>query len=142
MVDLATLTGAIVVALGLGLTGAFITDEGLANRVLGAAEAAIPGLHRLGPNRHRVLRDGALRRPARDLRAALLRPRPGRHRRVLLPRAQGAGGHAQVACCPPGRRGGSSRQGCCGFAFQLVSRRADVAASRLEHRPRLPSSQR
>jgi len=40
MVDLATLTGAIVVALGLGLTGAFITDEGLANRVLGAAEAA------------------------------------------------------------------------------------------------------
>jgi len=44
MVDLATLTGAIVVALGLGLTGAFITDEGLANRVLGAAEAAIPGL--------------------------------------------------------------------------------------------------
>jgi leucyl aminopeptidase len=40
MVDLATLTGAIVVALGLGLTGAFVTDEALAGRVLGAAEAA------------------------------------------------------------------------------------------------------
>jgi len=40
MVDLATLTGAIVIALGLGLTGAFITDDGLANRLLGGAEAA------------------------------------------------------------------------------------------------------
>ena len=40
MVDLATLTGAIVIALGLGLTGAFITDDGLANRLLGAAESA------------------------------------------------------------------------------------------------------
>src|SRR5262245_56278002 len=40
MVDLATLTGAIVIALGLGLTGAFVTDEGLANRLLGAAESA------------------------------------------------------------------------------------------------------
>jgi leucyl aminopeptidase len=40
VVDLATLTGAIVVALGLGLSGVFVTDEGLAGRVLGAAEAA------------------------------------------------------------------------------------------------------
>jgi len=40
MVDLATLTGAIVVALGLGLSGVFATDEGLAGRVLGAAETA------------------------------------------------------------------------------------------------------
>ena len=40
MVDLATLTGAIVIALGLGLTGAFITDDGMANRLLGAADAA------------------------------------------------------------------------------------------------------
>jgi len=40
MVDLATLTGAIVVALGLGLSGVFVTDEALAGRVLTAAEAA------------------------------------------------------------------------------------------------------
>ena len=40
MVDLATLTGAIVVALGMGLSGVFATDDGLAGRVLGAAEAA------------------------------------------------------------------------------------------------------
>ena len=40
MVDLATLTGAIVVALGLGLSGVFVTDEALAGRVLTAAETA------------------------------------------------------------------------------------------------------
>src|SRR5262245_8020223 len=40
MVELSTLTGAIVVALGLGLTGVFVTDDGLASRVLGAADAA------------------------------------------------------------------------------------------------------
>jgi len=40
MVDLATLTGAIVVALGLGLSGVFVTNEALAGRVLTAAETA------------------------------------------------------------------------------------------------------
>jgi leucyl aminopeptidase len=40
MVDLATLTGAIVVALGMGLSGVFVTDDGLAERMLGAAETA------------------------------------------------------------------------------------------------------
>src|SRR5690242_12490287 len=45
----------------------------------GRSRRVDPRTHRRGPNRHRVLRDGALRRPARDLRAALLRPRPGRH---------------------------------------------------------------
>ena len=39
MLDLATLTGAIVVALGMGLSGVFATDDGLAGRVLGAADA-------------------------------------------------------------------------------------------------------
>jgi leucyl aminopeptidase len=40
MVALPTLTGAIVVALGMGLSGVFVTDEELAERMLGAAEAA------------------------------------------------------------------------------------------------------
>jgi hypothetical protein len=40
MLDLATLTGAIVVALGMGLSGVFVTDDALADRVLGAAETA------------------------------------------------------------------------------------------------------
>ena len=40
MLDLATLTGAVVVALGMGLTGVFATEDGLAGRVLGAAQAA------------------------------------------------------------------------------------------------------
>ena len=40
MVDLATLTGAVVVALGMGLTAVLATDDGLAGRVLGAAAAA------------------------------------------------------------------------------------------------------
>jgi leucyl aminopeptidase len=47
MLDLATLTGAVVVALGLGLSGVFATDEGLAGRVLGAAEAAGEKMWRL-----------------------------------------------------------------------------------------------
>ncbi len=37
MVDLATLTGAVVIALGLGITGLFATQDGLADRLLGAA---------------------------------------------------------------------------------------------------------
>jgi leucyl aminopeptidase len=40
IVDLATLTGAIVMALGLGVSGLFATDEALASRMLAAAEAA------------------------------------------------------------------------------------------------------
>jgi leucyl aminopeptidase len=47
MLDLATLTGAIVVALGMGLSGVFATDDGLADRVLGAAEAAGEKMWRL-----------------------------------------------------------------------------------------------
>jgi len=37
MVDLATLTGAVVIALGMGITGLFATQDGLADRLLGAA---------------------------------------------------------------------------------------------------------
>ena len=37
MVDLATLTGAVVIALGLGITGLFATQDGVADRLLGAA---------------------------------------------------------------------------------------------------------
>jgi leucyl aminopeptidase len=47
MLDLATLTGAIVIALGMGLSGVFATDDGLAARVLGAAEAAGEKMWRL-----------------------------------------------------------------------------------------------
>ncbi len=47
MLDLATLTGAIVIALGMGLSGVFATDDGLADRVLGAAEAAGEKMWRL-----------------------------------------------------------------------------------------------
>jgi len=47
MLDLATLTGAIVIALGMGLSGVFATDDGLAKRVLGAAEAAGEKMWRL-----------------------------------------------------------------------------------------------
>jgi len=47
MVDLATLTGAVVVALGMGLTAVLATDDGLAGRVLGAAEAAGEKMWRL-----------------------------------------------------------------------------------------------
>ena len=47
MLDLATLTGAIVVALGMGLSGVFATDDGLAVALLGAAEAAGEKMWRL-----------------------------------------------------------------------------------------------
>ncbi len=47
MVDLATLTGAIVIALGLGVSGLFASDEALAGRLLVAAEAAGERLWRL-----------------------------------------------------------------------------------------------
>jgi leucyl aminopeptidase len=47
MLDLATLTGAVVVALGMGLSGVFATDDGLAGRVLDAAEAAGEKMWRL-----------------------------------------------------------------------------------------------
>ena len=40
MVELATLTGAIVIALGQGVTGLFATQDGLADRLLGASSAA------------------------------------------------------------------------------------------------------
>ena len=40
VIDLATLTGAIVIALGQGMSGVFASDDLLAGRVLGAAEAA------------------------------------------------------------------------------------------------------
>ena len=40
MIDLATLTGAIVIALGQAVSGVFASDDPLAGRVLGAAEAA------------------------------------------------------------------------------------------------------
>lgn len=47
IVDLATLTGAIVMALGLGVSGVFASDEALAGRVLAAAEAAGERMWRL-----------------------------------------------------------------------------------------------
>jgi leucyl aminopeptidase len=40
LIDLATLTGAAVVALGDGTTALFASDDGLAERLLGAADAA------------------------------------------------------------------------------------------------------
>jgi len=47
MIDLATLTGAIVVALGMGLSGVFSSNDGLADRVLGGAETAGERMWRL-----------------------------------------------------------------------------------------------
>jgi leucyl aminopeptidase len=47
IVDMATLTGAIVMALGLGVSGMFATDEALASRVLAATEAAGERMWRL-----------------------------------------------------------------------------------------------
>jgi leucyl aminopeptidase len=47
IVDMATLTGAIVMALGLGVSGVFATDEALASRVLAATEAAGERMWRL-----------------------------------------------------------------------------------------------
>jgi leucyl aminopeptidase len=40
MIDMATLTGAVVIALGHGLSGMFASDNGLASRLLAAAEAS------------------------------------------------------------------------------------------------------
>jgi leucyl aminopeptidase len=47
MVDVATLTGAVVVGLGPGLTGVFASHDGLAARVLAAAETAGERMWRL-----------------------------------------------------------------------------------------------
>jgi len=47
MIDMATLTGAVVVALGLGVSGVFASNDALANRVLAAAQAAGERMWRL-----------------------------------------------------------------------------------------------
>jgi leucyl aminopeptidase len=47
MVDLATLTGAVVIALGLGMSGLFATQDGLAERLLAAARASGERMWRL-----------------------------------------------------------------------------------------------
>ena len=47
MVDLATLTGAIVIALGHEFAGAFVTEDELANRLLASAKATGEGLWRM-----------------------------------------------------------------------------------------------
>ena len=47
MVDMATLTGAVVIALGLGVSGVFASHDGLAGRVLTAAQAAGERMWRL-----------------------------------------------------------------------------------------------
>jgi leucyl aminopeptidase len=47
MIDLATLTGAVVIALGQGLSGVMASDDGLAGRVLAAADGAGERMWRL-----------------------------------------------------------------------------------------------
>ena len=47
MIDLATLTGAVVIALGLGVSGVMANDDGLAARVLAAADGAGERMWRL-----------------------------------------------------------------------------------------------
>jgi leucyl aminopeptidase len=47
MVDMATLTGAVVIALGLGVSGVLASHDGLANRLLAAADAAGEKMWRL-----------------------------------------------------------------------------------------------
>jgi leucyl aminopeptidase len=47
MIDVATLTGAVVIGLGLGLTGVFASHDGLAQRVLAAADEAGERMWRL-----------------------------------------------------------------------------------------------
>jgi leucyl aminopeptidase len=47
MIDMATLTGAVVIALGLGLSGVLASDDGLAARVLRAADGAGERMWRL-----------------------------------------------------------------------------------------------
>jgi leucyl aminopeptidase len=56
MVDLATLTGAVVIALGLGMSGLFATQDGLAERLLAAARASGERMWRLPL--HDEYRDG------------------------------------------------------------------------------------
>jgi leucyl aminopeptidase len=47
MIDMATLTGAVVIALGQGVSGMMASDDGLASRVLAAAEGAGERMWRL-----------------------------------------------------------------------------------------------
>jgi leucyl aminopeptidase len=47
MIDLATLTGAVVIALGQGVSGVMASDDGLASRVLAAADGAGERMWRL-----------------------------------------------------------------------------------------------
>jgi len=47
MIDMATLTGAVVIALGQGLSGVMASDDGLCTRVLAAADAAGERMWRL-----------------------------------------------------------------------------------------------
>jgi len=47
MIDMATLTGAVVIALGQGVSGVMASDDGLAGRVLAAADAAGERMWRL-----------------------------------------------------------------------------------------------
>jgi leucyl aminopeptidase len=47
MIDMATLTGAVVIALGQGVSGVMASDDGLADRVLAAAETAGERMWRL-----------------------------------------------------------------------------------------------
>ena len=47
MIDMATLTGAVVIALGQGVSGVFASDDGLASRMLAAAETAGERMWRL-----------------------------------------------------------------------------------------------
>jgi leucyl aminopeptidase len=56
MIDMATLTGAVVMALGQGLSGVMASDDRLASRVLGAADAAGERMWRLPL--HDEYRDG------------------------------------------------------------------------------------
>jgi leucyl aminopeptidase len=47
MIDMATLTGAVVIALGQGVSGMMASDDGLASRVLAAADGAGERMWRL-----------------------------------------------------------------------------------------------
>ncbi|HET7874461.1 MAG TPA: leucyl aminopeptidase, partial [Methylomirabilota bacterium] len=64
MIDLATLTGAVVVALGTGVSGVMATDDRLATRVLAAADAAGERMWRLPL--HEEYKEG-IRSPVADL---------------------------------------------------------------------------
>jgi leucyl aminopeptidase len=72
MVDLATLTGAIVVALGKDLAGLYCTDEGLAENLLAASKATDEALWRMPlPPQYEKL----IETPAADMKN--IGPRPG-----------------------------------------------------------------